>query len=96
MTAAMRHDDWEYQARCRTGGANWFPAGKGKQRRVAAEAAARICRMECPVRRQCAQFAHDAGKTCGVWGGVDLGDTALRTQSQWQADALRAVAEGVQ
>lgn len=94
MTSALRQDDWEYRARCKDGGANWFPVGRSKVRRPQVDLAVRLCRTECPVRQQCAQLALDARKTCGIWGGQDLGDTGCTEQRQWQREALQAVLDG--
>ena len=94
MTSALRQDDWEYRARCGRGGANWFPS-RGRFRQQQAEAAIKLCHTECPVRRECAQFALDARRTCGIWGGKDLGDTGRTEQQQWQRDLLQAVVDEV-
>lgn len=88
--------DWENKAACRHYRADgWYPPGRGHQRGAAVAEAVRICITECPVRAACADFADRTRQKAGVWGGVDLGDTATRQVSETARDALRRVAEGV-
>ena len=57
--------DWRSQAVCaRTNPDLWFSPGAVEHRE-----AKRICR-ECPVRRQCLNYAMEAPVDHGVWGGM--------------------------
>lgn len=60
--------DWRQLAACRDHPADdWFPnAGESAKR----ERAVRICRHECPVIAQCAEYALRTQPPFGVWGGL--------------------------
>jgi WhiB family redox-sensing transcriptional regulator len=82
--------EWHKDAACSVTAGDWFPGGTGHQRKSKVIEVRKICRLQCPVRAECARYALNTGRTCGVWGGVDLGDTAGHAQTPRQADALRA------
>jgi WhiB family redox-sensing transcriptional regulator len=56
--------DWMERASCASvGGDLWFPEGGYSSK------PARLICAECPVRRQCLEFAVANECTVGVWGG---------------------------
>ena len=61
--------DWQDHAACKGMDTSiFFPEGNGIQGQRQAQAAERIC-AQCPVVRQCAQFAKDLHIPYGVFGG---------------------------
>lgn len=89
--------DWRDKAACiGHNPEHWFPVGSRSDvaaRLAATEYARRIC-GKCPVRADCAQDALKAGRTQGVWAGVDLGDKTSRDRiDDGERKALQAVAE---
>lgn len=50
---------------------------KKLQREKRVNEAKEICRV-CPFREQCLVRAVEMGVECGVWGGVDMGDSKER------------------
>lgn len=46
--------------------------------------AKRICRLSCPVRAQCAQWACEVNDRWGIWGGMNLKERYL----WWNSDPL--------
>lgn len=59
--------DWRSYALC--GGMNPDLFFSEKQRSPDTEKALRIC-ADCPVRRQCLEFAESTASDYGVWGGT--------------------------
>lgn len=66
-----RIDDWKQEAVCGSGKYDpdlWFPEQSDA---TGAAKAKGICRTECPVRAQCAEYAINFPLTLtGVWGGL--------------------------
>jgi WhiB family redox-sensing transcriptional regulator len=72
VTPVLRVDaDWRTRAACRGADPRVFDAETAAD----AEEAKKVCRR-CPVRSDCLAFALRVGAECGVWGGVDLAETA--------------------
>lgn len=71
--------DWKSEAACygTVSPEAFFPPGRrdSQIRRRAVEAVAALCQT-CGVRRECAKLALRADAVCGVFAGVDLGDSA--------------------
>ncbi|MGB3699567.1 MAG: WhiB family transcriptional regulator [Gordonia sp. (in: high G+C Gram-positive bacteria)] len=64
--------DWPSRARCRDSPVDAFypPTGESRGlRRRREELAKQVC-AECPVRRQCRDYALAADEPYGVWGGM--------------------------
>ncbi|NMM93922.1 WhiB family transcriptional regulator [Bifidobacterium oedipodis] len=72
---------WREHANCRGVDTELFFSKKAADKRMAA----RFCR-ECPVRRQCGEYADthrfEGYSTCGMWGGVS------RNQKGWRKSWL--------
>lgn len=65
---------WRNAALCRGEDPElWFPVGRSTNSPAMAqvEEAKAVCRG-CPVRRECAEYAYNAGQTAGIWAGHDL------------------------
>jgi WhiB family transcriptional regulator, redox-sensing transcriptional regulator len=86
-------DPWR-STPCREEPELWFPT-RDKQQRGGRVADAITKCVRCPLRRPCARLALRTGAECGVWAGVDLGDTGGRRMSRDNSDALRAIADEV-
>ena len=77
--------EWRESGACLTADPDlFFPAGAVGARQ--ADKARRIC-AGCRVRRECLQFAMDAGEEYGVWGGTTPEE---RRRARRKADARRA------
>lgn len=65
---------WQLQARCRGADANLFFAPnhlERKDEREEREGRAKAICAECPVRRQCLEFALATREPHGIWGGLN-------------------------
>jgi len=63
-------DDWRRRALCRdTSPDLFFPVGTTGVALDQIAAAKRICE-ECPVTRECLEFALATGQESGIWGGA--------------------------
>ena len=61
---------WVERARCRGMDVElFFPIGTGEAAQAQAERAKRVC-AECPVRRECLEYALSSGADDGIWGGM--------------------------
>lgn len=74
MLVALTNRSWELEAACRGANAPLFvpPIGyesKGRQR-VRESAAKQIC-AQCPVRRECLEYALRVDESFGIWGGLN-------------------------
>lgn len=87
---------WEDRAECSNHDpADWYPPkSAGRAKTVAASIA--ICRKQCPVRSECAEYALVSGRRNGIWGGVDLGDNPVGKPGVDRIAELTRVAEGAQ
>jgi WhiB family redox-sensing transcriptional regulator len=69
----MADQEWRTKAACRGQDARWwFPEDSNTGRagwRATAKRAISICVVDCPVRRQCLEFALEMDERWGVWGG---------------------------
>ena len=74
MSAVEVATPWESRAICREADARCFvPPMSGEsadERRVRESAAKRIC-ADCPVRRECLDYALRVRESLGIWGGLD-------------------------
>jgi WhiB family redox-sensing transcriptional regulator len=64
-----RADDWRDFAACRLEDPEVFFA-EGKASRAEVIHAQAVCHG-CPVRKQCGEYAIEAGENWGVWGGMN-------------------------
>lgn len=65
---------WQLRAGCRGSDANLFfgPTHlESKEERLAREAQAKALCSECPVRRECLDFALATRESYGIWGGLN-------------------------
>ena len=64
---------WQHRATCRThdNPELWY-----SDRPEDIRQAQTVCLIDCPVRRQCFAFALQQDEKYGVWGGVDMENTA--------------------
>ena len=70
ITQAFYIGDWVDDALCaQVDPEVWFPSHYGGTRK-SADPATRIC-ADCPVRRECWEYADRARIEYGVWGGED-------------------------
>lgn len=61
---------WVERARCRGMDVElFFPIGTGEAAQAQADRAKRVC-AECPVRRECLEYALSSGADDGIWGGM--------------------------
>jgi WhiB family redox-sensing transcriptional regulator len=71
--AALRRTSWELLAACRGSAAASFVAPLGveskPQRRTRESSAKRVC-ADCPVRRECLDYAMRVHEPFGIWGGL--------------------------
>ncbi len=70
-------DAWEDRAACRDHDASLFFGPnrfEPKQERLAREASAKAVCSGCSVRKECLQYADEAGEVFGVWGGLSESD----------------------
>ena len=74
MSAAVVITSWESRAVCREADARCFVppmSGESADERRGREAAAkRIC-AECPVQRECLDYALRVREPFGIWGGLN-------------------------
>ena len=74
MSAVVVAASWESRAICREADARCFvPPMSGEstdERRVRESAAKRIC-ADCPVRRECLEYALRVREPFGIWGGLN-------------------------
>lgn len=73
LTWTRTHDwdaeSWREKSLCRDSKIEvFFPVGTTGAAIEMIEAAKQIC-ADCPVRRQCLEFAMETGQEAGVWGG---------------------------
>jgi WhiB family transcriptional regulator, redox-sensing transcriptional regulator len=74
ITEAIRADELEWQVGglCRKMDPEFFfPEGKGSSNQ--ARIAKKIC-LECPIMRECRNWALSRGEEFGVWGGLSDSD----------------------
>ena len=80
MSVAVVATSWEARALCRNSGAGCFvPPMHGEtlpDRRARETLAKAIC-ADCPVRRECLDYAIRVREPFGIWGG--LNETERRT-----------------
>lgn len=64
------NETWEDRAACaperRSQDLDWFSSDKDEKYKARA-----VCQGQCPVRRECIEFALGNGMLHGIWGGVD-------------------------
>jgi hypothetical protein len=66
--------EWLRQAACVDADPElFFPVGESGPATAQARQAKAVCH-ECPVERQCLEWALSTGRTTGVWGGTDEGE----------------------
>ena len=74
MSAVAVVTSWESRAACREADARCFvPPMSGESagdRRVRESAAKQIC-ADCPVRRECLEYALRVREAFGIWGGLN-------------------------
>ena len=74
MSAAVVATSWESRAACREGDARGFvppmSSEAADERRVRESAAKRIC-ADCPVQRECLEYALRVQEPFGIWGGLN-------------------------
>jgi WhiB family redox-sensing transcriptional regulator len=64
-------EGWREQAACRHVDLGlFFPAGSTGLAAGEIKAAKAVC-GDCPVRRECLQFAFETNQESGIWGGKD-------------------------
>jgi WhiB family transcriptional regulator, redox-sensing transcriptional regulator len=62
---------WRFQARCADQDPDlFFPVGSGGPAMRQTLRAKAVC-AQCPVRRECLEWALDTHQPHGVWGGLD-------------------------
>jgi WhiB family redox-sensing transcriptional regulator len=77
---------WKHAACAGTDAELFFPVGDGPAVGPQVEAAKAVCR-DCPVRRDCLEYALSTNVT-GVWGGYAEGERR-RIREIWARDRLR-------
>lgn len=94
-TSTRDGKDWRDDAACRDhpteGPETWFPIGITGGSIVQIVTAKNVCWTECPVRRECDQFAENAREDSGIWGGLDENERKQRRRRKARArqDAAR-------
>lgn len=83
---------WEHQAKCRSHDPEkWYPVSSKEPPGSPAQEARAIC-GRCPVRRECAQAAVDAGRSYGIWAGFRLdGEDHQREELRAFVESARAL-----
>ena len=92
--ALTKDGGWQERALCRGADANlFFPPQNPelKDERLAREAQAKAICSECPVRRQCLEFALATREPHGIWGG--LNELERRRLVRDQVRRLHAVSD---
>lgn len=78
LLSSTAEQDWMDQAACRPGSGHdpelWWPLSYNNPEhdRVATLQAIDICWQQCPVRRQCLEWAVQNRETGGIWGGLTV------------------------
>jgi WhiB family transcriptional regulator, redox-sensing transcriptional regulator len=66
---ARSAESWRVNAACRGMDTDLFyPEGRGRALRVREQIAKQVC-ADCPVARECRQFAASHPERYGIWGG---------------------------
>ena len=74
MSVAVVATSWEARAVCRKAGPGRFVppmSGETADERRAREAAAKQICADCPVRRECLEYALRVREPFGIWGGLN-------------------------
>jgi len=83
---------WRQQAICRdTDPDLFFPVGTTGQALVQIERAREVCN-QCPVKRDCLEFALETNQDSGIWGGTSEEERrAIRRAAVAQQKAASAI-----
>ena len=83
---------WRQQAICRdTDPDLFFPVGTTGQALVQIERAREVCN-QCPVKRDCLEFALETNQDSGIWGGASEEERrAIRRAAVAQQKAATAI-----
>jgi len=83
---------WRQQAICRdTDPDLFFPVGTTGQALVQIERAREVCN-QCPVKRDCLEFALETNQDSGIWGGTSEEERrAIRRAAVAQQKAATAI-----
>lgn len=92
--------EWAEQAKCKGVDTELFfaPPEEGGIAKEVSAAARAFCRgeddsgKECPVRRECLEYAIEANEKFGVWGGLDEGERRRVRRDRRAAERAREAA----
>ena len=74
ISPLMHEDGWQGRAACRGSDAGLFFApgsSEQKEEKDAREVIAKSFCADCPVRKECLDFALDTREPYGIWGGLN-------------------------
>ena len=92
LSLAAENDHWRSDSACRdTDPDLFFPVGTTGQALVQIERAREVCN-QCPVKRDCLEFALETNQDSGIWGGTSEEERrAIRRAAVAQQKAASAI-----